>query len=246
MAKNIIRDKRDKGWFYLDNEYLNGYAKIFGAIGTAIYVSLCRHADNETQKCFPSYKKIGEELNLSEKTIKKYINAFKEYNLISVFQKKKENGQFESNTYTLLDKSVWKSKPKVIKVPTVKATNRGERVSVTVGNEIPNKDTHIKETHINTANKFAVNELIDLFKSVNPSFERLFKNKTQRLAIERMADKFGEDKLIKLIEILPKTNEMQYAPSITTPLQLEQKMGSLKVFLQKRNEEIKKNQPIII
>ena len=108
------------------------------------------------------------------------------------------------------------------------------------------KESITKESIQKEANKFAVNELIDLFKSINPSFERLFKNKTQRLAIERMADKFGEDKLIKLIEILPKTNEMQYAPSITTPLQLEQKMGSLKVFLQKRNEEIKKNQPIII
>ena len=53
-----VRDRREKGWFYIDNEYLNGFAKHFGAIGTAIYVSLCRHADGE-QKCYPSQKLIA-------------------------------------------------------------------------------------------------------------------------------------------------------------------------------------------
>ena len=65
------RDRRKKGWFWMDNDYLNGYAKYFGAVGTAIYVSLCRHADNDTQECFPAYKKIAEELGLVEKTIQK-------------------------------------------------------------------------------------------------------------------------------------------------------------------------------
>jgi hypothetical protein len=92
----------------------------------------------------------------------------------------------------------------------------------------------------------ATNDLIDLFKSVNPNHERLFVNITQRSAIERMVKKFGSEKMTKLINILPKTNKLQYAPSITTPVQLEQKMANLKVFLEKREEEVKNSKPIII
>ena len=71
-----IRDRRQKGWFYLDNEYLNGYARVFGAVGTAIYVSLCRHADNETQQCFPSVELVAEELCIGRNTVTKYIKLF--------------------------------------------------------------------------------------------------------------------------------------------------------------------------
>ena len=70
------RDKRNKGWFWMDNDYLNGYAKIFGAVGTAIYVSLCRHADNDTQKCFPAMELMAEELGITRNTISKYIKIF--------------------------------------------------------------------------------------------------------------------------------------------------------------------------
>jgi len=154
--QDIIRDRREKGWFYLDNEYLNGYARIFGPVGTAIYVDLCRHADNKTQQCFPSYKIIAEELKISEKTVKRYIGWFKEYRLISVQQRKNNDGTFQSNIYTLLDKSVWKKKPKGTKVPTAPwgtcVHHRGEPVSSgqaqTVGTQSPNKDTHINKTHI--------------------------------------------------------------------------------------------------
>jgi len=111
---------------------------------------------------------------------------------------------------------------------------------------LPNKYNTNNNTNNNIATKVAVNEMIDLFKSVNPSFERLFKNTTQRSAIERMTKQFGGEKLKKLIELLEKTNKLQYAPSITTPLQLEQKMGSLKVFLEKRQEEANKNKAIIL
>src|SRR3990167_10729361 len=97
-----VRDRRNKGWFYLDNEYLNGYAKIFGAVGTAIYVSLCRHADAD-QKCFPSQELIGKELNIHPRTVRRYIKQFIEYRLIELEREKKDS-LWVSNTYWLLDK----------------------------------------------------------------------------------------------------------------------------------------------
>ena len=84
-------------------------------------------------------------------------------------------------------------------------------------------------------------EIINLFKSINPSYEKFFKNRTQRAAAERLIKSQGKGQLVKIINILNKTNGMNYAPTITTPLELEDKLGKLSSFLRrKKNEIIKK------
>jgi hypothetical protein len=82
-------------------------------------------------------------------------------------------------------------------------------------------------------------DLINLFKTVNPSYEKLFGNTTQRRSLENLLKKFPFDKLSQIISLLEKTNETPYAPRITTPLQLEDKLGSLIAFL--KTEENKTN-----
>lgn len=78
-----------------------------------------------------------------------------------------------------------------------------------------------------------INELIELFKEVNPSYKRLFGNKTQREAIKRLLDQYGYEKLSKIIKFLPKIFGREYAPVITTPYQLEAKMAQLVAYTQK-------------
>lgn len=105
-----VRDRRNKGWWYADNEYLNGYAKIFGPVGSAIYFSLCRHADDD-QKCFPAQGLIAEEFGISRRTVLRHINKLEEYNLIHIEKGRNTNTQqWENNVYWLLDKSEWKPK----------------------------------------------------------------------------------------------------------------------------------------
>lgn len=87
-----------------------------------------------------------------------------------------------------------------------------------------------------------VNNLIDLFKVINPSYSKLFANKTQRSACERMLKLHGIQKLQGLIEILPDCNRDKYAPVITTPVQLEDKLGQLIAYGQKKQN----NQPLMI
>src|SRR3990167_9250564 len=92
----------------MDNNYLNGYSKFFGAVGTAVYVSLCRHSDSETQKCFPSIRLISEELSISKPTVIKYLKLFKKYKLIAVLKGNRNvKQQWQNNEYFLLDKSEW-------------------------------------------------------------------------------------------------------------------------------------------
>lgn len=80
-----------------------------------------------------------------------------------------------------------------------------------------------------------INDLIDLFKSVNPTHDRLFAQKPQRQAVERLLKKLGREKLEQIIASLPKSNSMDYAPRIFTPYELEKKLGALIAFVQKQN-----------
>lgn len=83
------------------------------------------------------------------------------------------------------------------------------------------------------AEKEPINNLIGLFKPVNPNFQTLYSNKTQRSALERMVKVHGFEKIERSILCLPEVISRPYAPTITTPLDLEKKMGQLIAFLQK-------------
>lgn len=105
-----IRDNRAKEWFWLDNEYLNGYAKYLGASCTVVYLSLCRHADNATQTCFPSMKLIAEENGINTKTVERATKKLEEWGIVQVLRSKKKDGTQSNNIYTLTSKIEWKSK----------------------------------------------------------------------------------------------------------------------------------------
>lgn len=251
MNKSLfkVRDKRDKGWFWMNNDYLNGWARYFGAIGTAIYVSLCRHADNTTQQCFPAQKQIAEELNIDERTVRRYLKKFEKCKLIKI-EREKDNltKKWFNNVYTLLDKDSW-IKPEDI-TPSGKPEDIKDKSQRTKpsGHQTPINKTHINNTHNNKTHlatqgvASSINPLIELFKEVNPSYERLFSYKGQRMAIERMLKQFGREKLEKIINTLKVIQGEKYAPVITTPYELEQKMGQLIAFIRKK----KNNQREII
>jgi hypothetical protein len=84
------------------------------------------------------------------------------------------------------------------------------------------------------SNEVAINPIISLFEKINPSFKRLYSNKTQRAAAERLLKQYGQEKLEKMIAALPEINATPYAPTITTPYDLETKMGKLKAWVEKQ------------
>lgn len=122
--------------------------------------------------------------------------------------------------------------------PTVGKTHSGKT------RPISNKDT---DNNKYTENKIAteavapqmVNDLIDLFKEVNPSYERLFPNKTERSAAERLISKFGFDKVGAAVKSIPRFISLAGCPQITTPYQFERKLGQYVAFV-KQSEKTKK------
>ena len=98
------------------------------------------------------------------------------------------------------------------------------------------KDNIQKTTTKDTAQSADVPVVINLFKEVNPSYQRLFGSPPQRDAAERLIKTHGIDKLTSMINYLPKSNGTKYAPTITTPVQFEQKLGELIAWSQKQKD----------
>jgi len=99
------------------------------------------------------------------------------------------------------------------------------------------KETNTKETlaEINSADVVSV---IDSFEDTNPSFKKWYGNTTQRSAIKRLIETHGLERLLKAIKLLPSIKGKQYFPSITTPVQLEDKWASLEgAFMRIKNKE---------
>jgi len=229
-----VRDMRHKEKFQIDDIYLNGYAKKCGIYATGVYVSLCRHVDRN-QKCFPSIRRIAEELNISEKQTGRAIKILENYNII----RKVRLGKKLTNRYYLLDRSEWTDSPISDKTHSPIPTDSQSVHQGTVS-PIHSKDTHTKDTQekgIATQSVADINPLIELFKEVNPSYERLFGNTTQRSAMERMLKKYGREKIEQIIKFLPKIFGKPYSPVITTPYLLEQKMANLIAYMQNQRSK---------
>ena len=97
----------------------------------------------------------------------------------------------------------------------------------------------INNNNITTAVAVAddLNSLIGMFKEVNPSYEKLYSNTTQRKALADMLSTHGRDKVEWSINFARRVYGKQYAPQITTPVQLEQKLGSLIAYAKSKEDE---------
>lgn len=104
-------------------------------------------------------------------------------------------------------------------------------------NRIEENRIDIATSSVAEIEKTSTNRLLGLFKDVNPNYQKLYSNKTQRKALEDMVKRFGEEKLERTIIALKELINRPYAPVITTPLQLEQKMGDLIAFANKEQKQ---------
>lgn len=98
-------------------------------------------------------------------------------------------------------------------------------------------DKNINNNKTAVAVSGSTNELISYFKDINPNYERLYPNKSQRKSLDRMVDKHGYEKVKKSILYTVEVFGKKYAPQITTPMQLEEKMGSLIAFAKSRQDD---------
>ncbi len=206
-----VRDMRIKEKFFVDDIYLNGYAKKCGPFASLVYFCLCRHVDKD-QNCFPSIDLISKKLAVSEKTVKRAIKTLLDFQIISISKKRTEQGKFAVNFYTLLDKSQWID----IRGSVGPMEEPGVCESSIQGSVGPTKDTATlttKDTHKHSSDievKTTIELLEETFEAVWLSYPRRI-GKKAALRHFKASVKSPED-LVKLksnLEFYKQSKEVQ-------------------------------------
>lgn len=247
-----IRDKREKNWFYLDNEYLNGYARLLGGNCTLTYLSLCRHANENDQTCFPQMRLIAYENGISVKSVERAIKTLEQWNIISIEKRKDPiSKRQQSNLYTLLSKRVWKEKPtdtqtygKADRQKEAEPTDKSRPTPVLHNNTNSNKT----QEQDSSSNSQGIAEVIQAFiEYIDPKNKNYFGNKTQRSAAEFLINEYGLEETIKAIKILPLLRKkISYLPSITTPCELRDKWTKISDAVNREKLKKAKETPVVI
>ena len=76
----MSREELNKRYYHLPNEIMQLGLSV-GEIAVYNYLKYCE--DRKTYQCYPSYRKIGEALSISKKTVYKYVKSLEEKQLIS-------------------------------------------------------------------------------------------------------------------------------------------------------------------
>lgn len=74
-----------------------------------------------------------------------------------------------------------------------------------------------------------VNEIFKIFYKINPTIK--FGDKTSRKAVEELIEKFGFEMTVKFAESAIALHGTKFAPTITTPYQLKEKLSALVAYL---------------
>src|SRR5216683_3128696 len=85
LGNIAVRDQREPGWFFVDNEIIDKYARQIGAYGVAVYSVLCRHCRNSTQQVTNlSQRDIAASLGISQDRVRKSLSVLVDFSLIAV------------------------------------------------------------------------------------------------------------------------------------------------------------------
>lgn len=105
-------------------------------------------------------------------------------------------------------------------------------------NDKNDKNVKNKTTAPETGDGALINEAISLFEKVNPNYRIWYARPPQRNALGRLIEINGFEKVRAIIALLPQSNILPYLPTITTPIQLEERWASLAAGLIKKKGEL--------
>jgi K+ transporter len=99
-------------------------------------------------------------------------------------------------------------------------------------NILAKKSTNKKPS---SENKFSqeIGEIIQLFTEINPALN--YSNKTQRKAVLDMIKKFGYQEVLRMAKQTISIQGEQYAPRVTTPYTMYQKLGDIAIYFKANN-----------
>lgn len=252
---NILDESGDKNYFTIIPNYIANHST---ANDQALYFQMKRYA-GDNGRCFATTETLMKQLGIGRKALNKSIDYLCSHKWID-FVGMTGGKTRPIKTYKVND--IWKmnneyyEKIKSERTLSFKGDrDQKEKDTAQKNTKIPTERTveeePYKEELINTRNASVsrdIEQVIYAFKEINPSYKKWFGNRTQRGAAERLLNTHGLDLVLKYIEALKLTNSQPYAPTVTTPVQLEDKLGALKAWSDKRRNKVEtpKYKPIKI
>ncbi len=264
MDKIQIKDESgDKKYFTIIPNYIFNHSTLWDR---EVYCQMKRIA-GENGTCWTSRKTLAKQCGISIERLKKSIKYLIENKWIESVGKRKvitRGGEQEVNEYKISD--LWNvnnifyqeklkggspestplnkgGSPKKQRgvAETAKGGSPGSSKEEPCIKEEPLNNILSAEADLETSEKSSdvsgINLLIEKFKPINPSYERLFANITQRKALERLTKKYTPEKVGAMIDALPGIVSQKYAPQISTPAQLENKLGQLLIFIKQNKQQ---------
>lgn len=240
--------KYDKGTFTIipNRELLRGQ----DPQTQVLYMWLCSYADDKGV-CFPSFSRLAKDCGIGRMTVIRRIQKLEDIGLLVKTNRTKDSSKI-SNEYQLVVSERDYHSTTVVLPTSHSETTLVSEVDIELyplnSNQLtqptelkgrataPPKRSDPKRTNA-TYNPLGA-ELIRAFEPINPAAKRFYANTTQREACDDLLDAYGLEKTKQVIAILPKTNLMKYAPTITTPLQLRDKWAQLEAHVRKKQVEL--------
>jgi hypothetical protein len=212
--------------------YNRVYSKITGSVTAGLLLSQLVYwaKTMDYKEFYKTDKEFSEELGMGLYELRGAKKKLKELKLVNI-----EVKNVPAKTYYKVDVdeiiALISSLGKNHKLDCGKTTNWNEEKPQTITENTTENTTENKNIAKQSFAGKEVNEILEIFYEYNPMIN--FGNKTQRKAVEELIKKFGIEAVKETCKYALSIQKEQYAPRITTPIQLKNKMGDLRAYFEK-------------
>lgn len=168
-------------------------------------------------------KELSKETGIPEGTLEGILTAMeKNQHLIQ---------QQKTTKYRIITILNWKNYQHSDNTSDNKPTTNQQQTDT---NKNDNKDKNEKTINTTEPSSEEIGILIKSFEGINPNAKNFYARNPQRKACVQLINLIGFERIKGVIEnTLPKTNKIEYMPTITTPIQLLEKWSSLEAGILK-------------
>lgn len=229
--------QKENGYTPIANELVEalGKIRISGEASQVLWVILRKTYGYQKKADKIAVSQFSSCTSMSKIAVQKAITKLTSMKIIT------KKGSDSVKEYCVVkDYSTWKPVPKKVALPkkveggTKKGSKRYQK-SV----QQKKKETITKEIPAPQSVAPLIVSLIDSFEAVNKAYKKWYARPPQREACQRLVEEHGLEQVQRVIKMLPVSNQTPYFPTITTPLQLEDKWAQLEAaWKKKRNEAL--------
>lgn len=178
---------------------------------------------------WPSVTTITEDLGINRRTMFRTINSMKKKGRLIVKNTSGKNNTYDITWYDQCQNGTTTSDKSA---PTL--VTKQHLVTSDKSSTLTNRNIKRIESNDNLqAEPASISKVIEIFQPLNS--RNIYGNKTQREATKRLLARLGEEKLLRIAKAVIAHQGARFCPVVTSPYELEQKMGKVAIYFKKES-----------